>query len=387
MNINELSQEEFDALTPDEIRERAAKEDAEQSDDSDTDDSEELDQEDADEHEDDNQDSEEESDSEDYEESEESDEESDSEEDTDEEVKTKVTTKAPKEDKSETTPEVITMDPTDFQSQITASFKAAGKEYSFTDPKEIISLMQKGVHYTQKLQSISHLKGLNEVLTQNGLSDPEELAFLIDVKNGNPEAIAKLIQQHGIDTYDLDEDKAAGYQSTSVNIDQESKAVALREMLEDHKEDTNFNSVFTDARKWDQASQEYLLDNLGTFEALRDHKADGSYDRIMAELDRRNVVNPSKLPIMQQYIQIGQELVGDSGSAQNTQKQQPTKTQVKERVIVKRGNVDAQRKRVAPTKSGNGKRSSAVVKTPADIFNLSAEEFDNLSPEMLRKLK
>ena len=392
MNINELSQEEFNALTPDQIRERASKE-AEQSDDT-QDAEDDIDPSEVDEQEEDNQ--EESTEDGDDDQSDDDDVEDEPSEDDDgsvedvEQVEDETPAEKPKkkgkQTQADTTTTDATLDPTDFQSQVTAAFKAAGKEYSFSDPKEIISLMQKGVAFTQKSQQLSHLKGLNEILTQNGLTDPAELAFLIDVKNGKPEAVAKLIQQHQIDTYDLDEDKASAYQASSVDIDGHARAVALQELVAENQNDPNFSAVFAEARTWDDLSQEHLANNPSTLEVLRDQKSSGMYDKIISEINRRNVVNPSKLPIMQQYIQIGTELFGGSGSAQNTQIQQPT-VKTKERVIVKRSNVDEQRKRVAPIKQGSARTSSAKVRDVADLNNLSQSEFDKLTPEQLRRMK
>lgn len=390
MNINELSQEEFDALSFEEVQERANKLDAEQSDDSsdvDTDDQESDDVDEQETEELDDPESEEDDDS--PEETTEDDvdpetEVEDNQTQVTKEVPTK--TKAPKKDKQETVSTEVTLDPKEFQNQITAAFKAAGKEYSFSDPKDIISLMQKGVAFTQKAQSLSHLKGLNELLTQNGLTDPTELAFLIDVKKGKPEAIAKLIQEHKIDTYDLDEDKASTYKSSTVDIDAHAQLASLNELIADNVSDPNFNTVLNEARKWDDVSQEHLYKNQDVLEVLRDQKASGEYDTIFAEMNRRNVVNPSKLPIMQQYVQIGTELFGNSGSAQNTQVSRQVTPVAKERVIVKR-NVDEQRKRVAPNKGGGSKPSTVKVRTVADINSLSDEDFKNLNLNELLKMK
>lgn len=390
MNINELSQDDFDALSPDIIRERALKE-AEQSDDDDTEDHN-IDDQGVEDKEVDPEDEDEETDPEDTDGDDDEDPtDEEDKEDQEEEESPKSKSKASKKNTQTQTDDV---DVDAFYQEITSGFKAAGQEYSFKDPKEIRALLQKGVDYTRKSQALSHMRGLNDILTQNGLNDPTELGFLIDVKNGKPEAIAKLIQQHKLEGYELDEDKASTYTAPTVDIDSRAKAVALGDVVENYKDDANFNEVIQSARTWDEASQEYLIGNPTVFVELAKQKADGQYDQIIHELNRRNVVNPSKLPIMQQYIQIGSELFGQSGNGgsahdtQQPQRQQQAKP-VKERVIVKRGNVEKQRKSLAPTRSSSAKDKLGgnVPKTREDLNKLSQSEFDKLTPEMLRKIK
>lgn len=302
--------------------------------------------------------------------------------------------KSPEQDKTEVTEQQKTeVDHKAFYERITSKFKAAGTELAVTNPDDIISLMQKGADYTKKMQAVSHLKGLNEVLRENGLDDPAEFGYLIDLKNHKPEAIARLLKESGLDAFELDEEKAASYQAPSINFEAKTKAVNVREIVEAHANDAEFNEVFTNARTWDDISQQEIVNDPTLLVTMAEHKRNGVYDRIMQEMQNERLVRGNvNEPALQQYVRIGHALYGgnqNGGSAQVpdnglTRQAAPAN---KQRVVVKSTkNITEQRKRVAPTANAPKGKRALNVRAPVDIFNMDQDDFNKLSPEILRSL-
>ena len=275
-----------------------------------------------------------------------------------------------------------------FHKALTAPLKAAGHEFTLEDPNQIRELVSKGLDYTRKMQQISHLRGIGEILREHDMLDPVKLAYAVDLANHKPEAIARLIKESGVDTFELGDDVADSYQATPANIEGKAKEVSVREIVEQYRDDENFNEVFNEARQWDDASQVTLVNNPEVLHLLAAHANNGVYKQVMAKVIQERAITGTTEPILQHYNRIGQAMFAtenDGGNAQATQKQPPAKT---ERVAIKRKPVDeaTRRKALAPTASTKTKTKSLKITSKADIYSMSPDEFNNLDPDILRKL-
>lgn len=275
-----------------------------------------------------------------------------------------------------------------FHKALTAPLKAAGHEFTLEDPNQIRELVSKGLDYTRKMQQISHLRGIGEILREHDMLDPVKLAYAVDLANHKPEAIARLIKESGVDTFELGDDVADSYQATPANIEGKAKEVSVREIVEQYKDDENFNSVFNEARQWDNESQVTLVNNPEVLHLLAAHANNGVYKQVMAKVIQERAITGTTEPILQHYNRVGQAMFAaenDGGNAQAPQKQAPAKT---ERVVIKRKQVDesTRRKALAPTASTKTKTKSLKINSAADIYNMSEDEFKNLDPDILRKL-
>lgn len=275
-----------------------------------------------------------------------------------------------------------------FHKALTAPLKAAGHEFTLDDPNQIRELVSKGLDYTRKMQQISHLRGIGEILREHDMLDPVKLAYAVDLANHKPEAIARLIKESGVDTFELGDDVADSYQATPANIEGKAKEVSVREIVEQYKDDENFNSVFNEARQWDNESQVTLVNNPEVLHLLAAHANNGVYKQVMAKVIQERAITGTTEPILQHYNRVGQAMFAaenDGGTAQAPQKQAPAKA---ERVVIKRKSVDeaTRRKALAPTASTKTKTKSLKITSPADIYSMSEDEFKNLDPDILRKL-
>ena len=276
----------------------------------------------------------------------------------------------------------------DFHAKITTPFKANGKDYQITSPEEAISLMQKGLNYNAKMNGIKGYVAAGRMLEQHELLDkPEELAFLIDLYNKKPEAMAKLIKDSGIDAYELGEEKAEGYTPTPIQAPSEN-VYQLREIIAANKEDAHFNAMYSDVTHWDDVSQKAILNNPETLLVLQAHKANGAYDTIMKRVNHAIDVQGSKVPVANLYFQFGKEIYGngnggDNNNAQASQSTNTTPAKVTKTVDPK---LAEKRKNLGGLKNTVKSKSTSQVSTAEELYSMSDEEFEKYERENAKNL-
>ena len=196
-----------------------------------------------------------------------------------------------------------------FYKQIMAPLKANGKTIDLKTPQEAIQLMQMGANYTKKMQAIQPYRKVLMMLENNGLLDEGKLSFLIDIEKKNPEAIKKLIQDAGIDPLEIDTSTEPTYREGNHRVtDEEAAFVSVLEDLRSTQEGTD--TLQTINSQWDQASKEVLWKQPELMTTIHQQRANGIYDRIATEVERRRVLGaiPAQVPFLQAYKVVGDEL-------------------------------------------------------------------------------
>ena len=110
----------------------------------------------------------------------------------------------------ETTGDSDTQAKIDAYNKIMGEFKANGTTMRVESPEDAIQLMQMGANYRQKMLDLKPVRKIHKVLEDNGLLSEDKLGYAIDLINHKPEAIARLIKESNIDSYNLPED-VSGY--------------------------------------------------------------------------------------------------------------------------------------------------------------------------------
>lgn len=266
-----------------------------------------------------------------------------------------------------------------FHEILTSEFKANGQTFKITQPEDIKKLVQQGLNYNKKMNEIRPHLNITKVLEENGLFDVEELGFLIDLKNGNPEAIAKLIKDKNIDAYDLDEEKANSYKQTPVNIPNQQVQL-LQEVVREHEGNEDFNTVFEQAKTWDSESQDQLLANPNYLAILADHKTRGVYDKVMQQVNYLQTVQGNKTPTVQLYHAVGSQMYGGEQKP-TAQAQVTTPAPNAAPKTVKRVDPNlANRRRAVSSVKSKAKGNTKPALTAEDIYNMDPAEFAKMSP-------
>ena len=196
----------------------------------------------------------------------------------------------------------------DFYTKVTASFKADGKDLQVRSPEDAVRLMQMGVNYSRRMQEMKPLRAQHEMLKSVGLDDPAKLNHMIEVMQGKPDAIQKLLKDRKIDPIDIDTTKEVAYKPANHAVD--PKTLAFREAIETTLTQEGGADLIKDINSsWDDVSKEALRDQPAIFQNLLDQKKSGVYVRIKKELDyQRTMGFLTDVPFVQAYHQVGEAM-------------------------------------------------------------------------------
>jgi hypothetical protein len=258
-----------------------------------------------------------------------------------------------------------------------APFKANGRDIQVNSVDEARQLMSMGANYNKKMQAMKpHLATLRTL--ENAKIGEAELNFLIDVHNGVPEAINKLVKDRGIDPMDLAPEKADGYKPG--NHKASDKEVELDSVLHELDGSAGLDKTVNIVSKvWDNASRKIVADNPQLLKIINGHVESGIYDQIAARIERERTFGRLQgLTDLEAYRQVGDameakgEFVSAKGSSPSDQQAagapavvtpDPKKADDSKRNAQKRG--------VAPVKG----KAPATQNPDFNPLSLSDEDF------------
>lgn len=255
-----------------------------------------------------------------------------------------------------------------FYKSVMKPFKANGKTIEIKNPEDAQQLMKMGANYTRKMQEISSHRKTIATLEEHGITSDAEIAYLIDLKNKNPEAIQKLFKESGIDPFDIDTTKDVNYKP-SVNMVSE-KTLDARSVLDDLRSTPSGSETLNlIADTWDNESTSFMWDNPQSFQIIHEQRESGVFDKIMHEVDRQTslgYLSPNQ-SIMEKYNIVGNQLFLDGQPSSNNTRM-PIDTRTATRSSANRSSDRAK----AASSPRASKRTSMVLE---DYSNLSDSDF------------
>lgn len=255
-----------------------------------------------------------------------------------------------------------------FYESVMKPFKANGKTIEIKNPEDAQQLMKMGANYTRKMQEISSHRKTIATLEEHGITSESELAFLIDLKNKNPEAIQKLFKESGIDPFDIDTTKDVNYKP-KVNMVSE-KTLDARSVLDDLRSTPSGSETLNlIADTWDNESTSFMWDNPQSFQIIHEQRESGVFDKIMHEVDRQTALgylSPNQ-SIMEKYNIVGNQLFLD-GQPNDNNTRKPIDTRTATRSSANRSSDRAK----AASSPRASKRTSMVLE---DYSKLSDSDF------------
>ena len=286
------------------------------------------------------------------------------------------------EDKKEVVTETPQIDYKAEYERLTQPFKANGKEIKVNSVEDAVELMQMGANYSKKMAALKpHLK-LIKMLDKHGLMDESKLSYLIDLNGKNPEAIAKLVKDSGLDPMEMDDRKADDYKPTSYKVD--DREIELDNVLESIKDSSTYQrTISVVSNDWDKASKEVIANTPQILSVLNAHMESGIYDIIQAELENERTFGRLEgLSDIEAYRYVGDRIQANGGFSHLAKGQQNQP---------KQNAVSAKPMQVQDDKLKDKKRAAAPSKpaitsqVPKD-FNplaLSDEEFAKFKPNFM----
>lgn len=254
-------------------------------------------------------------------------------------------------------------------------FKANGKMIKVDTVEEARTLMQKGANYNKKMAALKPAFKVAKMLENNELLDEDTVSYLIDLQNGNPEALRKLIKDKGIDLDSLESDEDPKYAPTTKHkvTDEE---LALDEVLAQVREtDTYEATMNVVGKEWDESSKSKLVSNPTMLLKLNEHMGNGVYEQISNEMARQEALGLlTGLSNLDAYFTVGQQLfqsgkLGGQQEAAPTPKQKAVDDEARKAANEQR---KSKRKAAAPTKAKKPVKKDDSV----NPFEMSDEEFE-----------
>lgn len=273
---------------------------------------------------------------------------------------------AKEEDSSQEQP---TVDYKAFYETVMSPLKANGKTVQLRSPEEVIRLIQMGANYTQKMQHLAPYRKKIQMLQKAQLLEDDKLNYLIDLAQGNPEAVKKLLRDSKLDPMDLDVQNEPKYVPGNHTIsDAESR---LQTTLDDLTSTPEGIQTIQIAREWDQASLQEIGTDPSILSTLHEQRMNGVYDFITKEMDHQRMLGniPEGTPFLKAYKMVGDYCLKQLQQRQQIQQQQLAS--IPQGTLHKPQSNTVQVKSAAP--SG---RSKKAAQTFVDPFTLSDEEFE-----------
>ena len=272
--------------------------------------------------------------------------------------------------KQEDTKEETATDTIDYKAvydSIFKPFKANGKTIAPRNAEDVISLMQMGANYTKKMQLMAPMKRAVESLNKAGINE-EELNFLIDIHNGDKEAIKNLLKKNEIDPIDLDMEDTKYIPKNNIASDAD---VEFSETLMDIESSLpKIQEILN--KTWDSKSKQLVLKDPQLMRALHQEIEMGRFDEVQQRLEIEKTFGRYKgVSDIEAYIDLVTKMVNEKArtpvaETKHVERQPETTTKS-----------IPDKTKAAPVRSKPKNQGSSL--TVKDLFSMSEEDFNKLS--------
>lgn len=274
--------------------------------------------------------------------------------------------------------------------QKTYKYKAAGKEYEFTEQEIMEKFPQifgQAIDYTKKMQAIKPWRKTIDAIEQAQLTN-EDISLMIDVLKGDKAAIASVLKRTGVDTLDLDTENDT-YVPKSYGRDEH--ALQIKDVVDEISVDPEFettNAILS--RQWDANSFRKMTENPEMIKLLHMDVKNGLYNVIQPMAEKLKLYDGAKGSDLDYYgqasVQYARMLQSQQQAQQATQVEAGQKqkvAEVKKAQEVRKTTAQdaAKRKAAAPTKTGSSKPPKVT-----DYLDPSSDEFEEAFAEWDKKL-
>lgn len=265
---------------------------------------------------------------------------------------------------------------TDQLAELFKPFKANGRDMSVTSVEEARTLMQMGANYNKKMAALKPAFKVAKMLENNKLLDENTVSYLIDLHNGNPDAIQKLIKdkKFDVDNYDSEEDTKYAPTNEHLVTDEE---MALKDVLTQMRDSDTYEATMrVVGEEWDESSKSKLVANPNMILKLDEHVGNGLYQKISDEIGRQKALGQlTGLSDLDAYFHIGQNMLqnGQLGEQSNQQSQAP---KVDKQAQLDKQAQDAQRKAKKRAAKPTKQKRPPKQQEEFNPFEMSDEEFE-----------
>lgn len=268
-----------------------------------------------------------------------------------------------------------------YESIIGKPFKANGRDIILQNPEDVIQLMQMGANYHEKMAALKPNRRILKMLENEKLLDEQTLGYLIDLHKKDPKAIAKLVQDSGIDLMEFDTEQGADYKSQHV-APPESQ-ITLEDTVQELQSSPGFRDVLTNVTStWDAESQNVIAEHPDLLRVLNAQKEAGHFDLIVNELAREKMLGRTAgMNSLQAYSAVEQRLKAEGKLGAPASKADPVIPETTPAKAPKKDNTAAKKAAAAPRQTVQNKKT---LPEGENLFALSEEEFAKIDPSQFR---
>ena len=293
-------------------------------------------------------------------------------------------TETPSNDKSdETNPEAEVDFLAKYLKENPLEAKSKSARFLIDDPKKLQESINKALDYHKKTSELAKWREDIEVISQGGLTK-DDLILLAEAKKGNKEALAALAGTTNIDLYDISEDDANNFQPTQHYPT--ATEIEVNQVAEEISSDPEVANTFAEfIPDMPNDFKELLNSNPQALRGFADDIRSGIAQKIYGEALASQAMYGGDF--LSHYQATGQRLfaqqqpsVQQQAPVQQEQPSVPARPQISDRERNLREKATATTKR----QQSGGKSFLADAKS---IWDMSDEEFDNLSSADIAKLR
>ena len=270
-------------------------------------------------------------------------------------------------DDAEEAPETNEPDYKQFYEQVTSEYKANGKMMpGIKDPEDFKRALSMASNYAQKTTAIKPHLGRIKALEKAGVTD-DEFNMMMDLRNGDPEAIKKAMKDAKLDPMEIDIDEEVQYRANDHSIS--SEELEFDEIIDPIRDTPEFAKVTEVVTTlWDERSKKAMLGNPALIEGLHWEMANGRYETVQAQIEQRRLLGKTNgMSDLEMYQEIATAM---------SQVEEPKQTQTettKPKVKVEDPALNEKRK-----KAGIKQKKKTTSEKKYDPTTLSDDEFMKL---------
>ena len=297
-----------------------------------------------------------------------------------------------------------------FHDEVTSEFVANGKKVKgFTDPKKIIQSQQMAYGYSDKMAAFKpYRKFMGPMKDRGMLDDPEKFNLMMDLFDGNQEALKSHIKSLDIDPIELDMDAIKYSKGNHVTSPIE---IALDDVIESASNSGVKDQVERVIREqWDSDSVVELLKSPAASADIVNHVSSGVFEAVQDRINEKKLTDVMGSYTAQssiaQYRQALAELNSEYESQKTTTQQaelsakeaeEKVKTEETAKAVeTEKSRIESERKKAAyktkaeqeklkadkarkkATAASKGKSASKVSKKTTDPMDLSDDDFSSM---------
>lgn len=269
--------------------------------------------------------------------------------------------------------------------KLTQPFKAAKRMVSVGNVEDARRLMQKGIDYSRKMETIKPHMRVLRALEKAELLDPNRINFLIDLDQKKPEAIKKLLKDADIDPLSVDLEGSGDYSPTDHTPG--DAEMAVRDVLENIQHSPKFaETVELITKGLDTKSRKLLQESPETIATLNEHIETGLYDLVRNRVENERLLGklPPGLSDLEAYYQVGDAMYR-AGEFKNLEVNSDTSSTPAESSEAPAQGSGSGAKANAKANLRNRKRAASPPKGKAVKGGKQVPDFSSMSDEEFEK--